>query len=290
MNKQHRQYVILIVVLLSCAASVFFGVKSILHSNDEVTTFAVGDWEGITLPRYHGPAVYSTPAQQGSMVTLPMTSTSSRSLFHHNVAATYRAGVTTTQQTQTGYSAAYKVHQTSDQEAHSIGSGNGSSCGASVGTTNYSSSSGASYSMLSVTLTPSSVRTRTLANNNIIGANTASTPSFLADAGTVRYARASGIRRAMPDTDGSYDGQLNDDGDYIWDAQTETWIPKPSNGATHPHNQDYVWVDGQGWRPKSELHDPNAPIGDIPWWMFLFATMLYGGYRSRRWSRLYSMC
>ena len=78
MQKQHRQYVILVVVLLACAASVFFGIRSILHSNDEVTTFAVGDWEGITLPRYYGPTVYPTSQRLMATVTLPMTSTSTQ--------------------------------------------------------------------------------------------------------------------------------------------------------------------------------------------------------------------
>lgn len=277
MNKQHRQYVILIVVLLACAASVFFGVKSILRSNDEMTTFAVGDWEGITLPRYHGPAVYSTPAQQGGMVTLPMTSTSSRSLFHHNAAYTYRAGVTTTRQTQTSY-LAYKVHQTSDQTVRSIGSGNGSAGGASMGTTNYSSSSGASYSMPSVALTLPSVRARTLANNNIISATTASTPSILADAGTPASLRMTGIRRALP-TDPE-EGQVYQDdetGLWYWYDSEGGWIQaetKIEGGKV------YVWDSTNNkWVFVGDQAEPDSPIGDIPWLMLLIAAAAFGTYR-----------
>ena len=273
MNKQHRQYVILIVVLLACAASVFFGVKSILHSNDEMTTFAVGDWEGISIPRYHGPAVYSKPAQQGYTVTMPMTSTSSRSLFHHNAAATYRAAVTTTRQTQTIYSA-YKVHQTSNQVAHSIGSGNGTSGNASMGTTNYSSSSSASDSMPGIALTLPSVRTRTLANNNTISATTASTPSILTDAGTSRVARTSGIRRAFP-TDPSL-GDTTQDGGKWWYWEGEGWVE-----AETRINGDKVEVwNGEAWVYVGDQTDPNAPIGDIPWLMLLIAAAAFGVYRT----------
>ena len=287
MNKQHRQYVILIVVLLACAASVFIGVKSILHSNDEMTTFAVGDWEGITLPRYHGPAVYSTPAQQGYTVTMPMTSTSSRSLFHHNAAYAYHAGVTTTQRVQTG-NGAYRVYQTSDQEVHSIGSGNGSSGGASIGTTNVGSSVGSSFSMPSVALTLPSVRTRTLANNNILSANTASTSAIVADAGTVtRMSRASGIRRIHMEGDekyGDYDGEYDPATGKIWSGDEEggEWIDPPDvNTEKWVNGVLCVWT-GSGWVPKSDVPEPDAPIGDIPWMMLLLAAAAFGTYRMRK--------
>ena len=273
MNKQHRQYVILIVVLLACAASVFIGVKSILHSNDEMTTFAVGDWEGITLPRYHGPAVYSTPAQQGYTVTMPMTSTSSRSLFHHNAAYAYHAGVTTTQRVQTG-NGAYRVYQTSDQVAHSIGSGNGSAGSASMGTTNYSSSSGASYSMPSVALTLPSVRTRTLANNNIISATTASTPSILADAGTPASLRMTGIRRAFPND--PEEGQTHEEnGVWYWYDEEAGWVEAETRIED---GKVYVW-NGSGWVYKGDQAEPDSPIGDIPWLMLLIAAAAFGTYR-----------
>ena len=282
MNKQHRQYVILIVVLLACAASVFIGVKSILHSNDEMTTFAVGDWEGITLPRYHGPAVYSAPAQQGSTVTLPMTSTSSRSLFHHNAAATYRAAGTTTQRVQV-VNGTYRVHQTSNQTVHSIGSGNGYAGNASMGTTNYSSSSGASYSMPSVALTFPSVRTRTLANNNIISATTASTPVILADAGTILPPRVMAIRRSQPGRDGAYEGEVVEkDGEtWVWDEGA--WTNVTPVGTTKIVEEDgvrkvYQW-DGNQWVYVQDQIEPDSPIGDIPWLMFLLTAAAFGTYR-----------
>ena len=281
MNKQHRQYVILIVVLLACAASVFFGVRSILHSNDEMTTFAVGDWEGRTLPRYHGPAVYSTPVQQGYTVTLPMASTSSRSLFHHNAVATCRAGVTTTQRVQTS-SGAYRVYQTSDHEVHSIGSGSGASGTALFGTTNYQqSTSSASYSVPTIAMSLPSVRTRTqtLAVNNIYMATTS---SILADASTPMATRRSfGPKRINGDGTGTYDGEVK--GDEIWDEVLEEWVDRPSNNDPHPHYPNLVWDDAAGcWRQTGDVPEPDAPIGTIPWLMILLAAAGYGYYVARR--------
>ena len=282
MNKQHRQYVILIVVLLSCAASVFFGVRSILHSNDDdMTTFAVGDWEGITLPRYDGPTVYATPAQQGYTVTLPMASTSSRSLFHHNAVTFYRTGVTTTQRVQTGHGA-YRVYQTSDHEVHSIGSGSGASGTASFGTTNNQQSTpSASYSVPTVAMSLPSVhtRTQTLADNNI---NRTTTSSILADAGkSMAPRRAFGPRRINSDGTGEFDGEVK--GDEIWDEVLEEWVARPSNNDPHPHYSNLVWDDAAGcWRQKSDVPEPDAPIGAIPWLMLLLAAAGYGYYVAKR--------
>ena len=287
MNKQHRQYVILIVVLLSCAASVFFGVRSILHSNDDdMTTFAVGDWEGITLPRYDGPTVYATPTQQGYTVTLPMASTSSRSLFHHNAVATYRSGVTTTQRVQTGHGA-YRVYQTSDHEVHSIGSGSGASGTALFGTTNNQQSTpSASYSVPTVAMSLPSVhtRTQTLAVNNInitAANNTLTTSSILADAETPTSPRMLGLRRAKPDDPG-YDGEWKEDGGDWWyyDDWAGEWI-EPWEGATRSAGGGNYWKYTDGaWVLVNDQGDPvGTPIGDIPWLMLLIALITYSTCR-----------
>lgn len=284
MHKQHRQYVILVVVLLACAASVFFGVRSILHSNDEVTTFAVGDWEGITLPRYNGPTVYTTSQRSMATVTLPMTSTSSRSLFHHSVAPSYRAAVATTQRVQTG-NGAYRVYQTSDHEVHSIGSGSGASGTASFGTTNYwQSTPSASFSVPTIALAVPNVRTRTqaLALNNI---NMATTSSVLADAGkSMAPRRAFGPRRINSDGTELFDGKVNPENDaQIWSEYDEGWIPRPVDGAGHPHYSNLVWDNAAGcWRQKSDVPEPDAPIGAIPWLILLLAAAGYGYYVAKR--------
>ena len=284
MNKQHRQYVILIVVLLACAASVFFGVRSILHSDDEMATFAVGDWEGITIPRYRGPAVYSTPAQQGYTVTLPMASTSSRSLFHHNAVATYRAGVTTAQRVQTS-SGAYRVYQTSDQEMHFIGSGCGASGTASFGTTNYQQSTpSASFSVPTIAISLPSVRTRTqtLAVNSINIETAAS--SILADAGTpMATRRVFGPRRSRPDFNGE-DGQtVEKDGEtWTWDSEAQDWINETPIGTKKiVDDKVYEW-NGSEWMFIGNQGDPSAPIGTIPWLMLLLVAAGYGYYAAKR--------
>lgn len=283
MQKQHRQYVILVVVLLACAASVFFGVKSILHSNDEVTTFSVGDWEGITLPRYNGPTVYTTSQRSMATVTLPMTSTSSRSLFHHNAVATYRTGVTTTQRVQTGHGA-YRVYQTSDHEVHSIGSGSGASGTASFGTTNYQQSTpSASYSVPTIAMSLPSVRTRTqtLAVNNINMATTSST--MLANDGMATVIRRnSRIRKTAPSGEGlgedDYGTIEEKDGEtWFWDG--EQWINQTPIGATKiVDGKVYEW-DGSDWVYKGDQADPDAPIGDTPWLMLLMALIAYSTCR-----------
>lgn len=286
MNKQHRQYVILIVVLLACAASVFFGVRSILHSNDEMTTFAVGDWEGITLPRYHGPAVYSTPVRQGSTVTLPMTSTSSRALFHHNAIASYRTGVKTTQRVQPN-SGAYRVYQTSDHEMHSIGSGSGASGTASSGTTNYQQSSpSASFSVPTIIMSIPSVRTRaqTLAVNNI---NTATTSSVLADAETPASPRMLGLRRAKPGPDDpGYDGEWRNGGGgetdwWYYDEWEGDWIAAQKGDLRPAGDGNFYRYEGNGeWTLVDDQGDPvGTPIGDIPWLMLLMALVAYSTCR-----------
>ena len=281
MRNQLRQYVILAIVLLFCAVNVFLGVRSILHSNDEVTTFTVGDWEGITFPRYNGPAIYSTAAPRAHVVSLPNVSSSSNALFHHHAVMSYSGGRVATPQAQMS-STAHKIYQTSDQHVRSLGSGAGAGGNATTGTTSYSSSTTSTYNIPHIALALPSVRTRTLANNNnIIAANNAQ-PSIIVETGVVRRPRASGIRRAMPDEDGSYDGQLNDNGDYIWDEYDGKWVPKPDNNAQHPHNSDLVWVDGQGWRPTSDLPEPGTPIGDIPFILLLMFAAAYSVHRVRK--------
>ena len=275
MHKQHRQYVILVVVLLACASSVFFGVRSILHSNDEVTTFAVGDWEGITLPRYHGPSFYTSSQRSMETVTLPMTSTSSRSLFHHSVAPSYHAAVATTQWVQTS-AAAYKVHQTSDQVARYVGAGSGSAGSASLETTNVQqSAASASFSIPTLELTTLSVRTHTLANNNIYSTS----PSLLADAtSSSSVVRVGNIRRLTPDGDGEYPGEPNGDKTKIWDEENG-WVDPPAIGTIRTiGGVECVWTEN-GWRPTSDLPEPGTPIGDIPWLMLLMALVAYSTCR-----------
>ena len=147
-----------------------------------------------------------------------------------------------------------------------------------MGTTNYSSSSGASYSMPSVALTLPSVRARTLANNNIISATTASTPSILADAGTPASLRMTGIRRALP-TDPE-EGQVYQDdetGLWYWYDSEGGWIQaetKIEGGKV------YVWDSTNNkWVFVGDQAEPDSPIGDIPWLMLLIAAAAFGTYR-----------
>ncbi len=288
MHNQHKQYVILTIVLLACGASVFFGVRSILHSNDEVTTFSVGDWEGITLPRYYGPTVYPTPQRSMATVTLPMTSTSSRSLFHHSVAPSYRAAVATTQQVHTS-NATYRVHQTSDQVTRYVGAGNSTSGSASFATTNVQqSTTSASFSMPTLAVTTLSVRAHTLANNNInitAANNTLTTSSILADAETPASPRMLGLRRAKPGDPG-YDGEWrNESGEdtdwWYYDDWAGDWIAAQKGDLRPKGDGNFYRYEGNGkWTLVNDQGDPvGTPIGDIPWLMLLIALIAYSTCR-----------
>jgi len=282
MHNQHKQYVILTIVLLACGASVFFGVRSILHSNDEVTTFSVGDWEGITLPRYNGPAIYSTTAPRAQVVSLPNVSSSSNALFHHHAVMSYNGGKVATPQAQMS-STAHKIYQTSDQHVHSLGSGAGAGGNATIGTTSYSSSSTSTYNIPHIALALPSVRTRTLANNNIYTDNLAASSVILADASTpARTPLTRGLRRMTIDGDGQYDGEYDPVENKIWDEVQEDWVDPPKVGTERTVKGVLCVWTGSGWISKSDIPDPDAPIGDIPFILLLICAAAYGILRVRK--------
>lgn len=277
MHNQHKQYVILTIVLLACGASVFFGVRSILHSNDEVTTFSVGDWEGITLPRYNGPAIYSTTAPRAQVVSLPNVSSSSNALFHHHAVMSYNGGKVATPQAQMS-STAHKIYQTSDQHVHSFGSGAGAGGNATTGTTSYASSSTSTYNIPHIALALPSVRTRTLANNNIYTDNLATSSVILADASTpARTPLTRGLRRAFPDD--PEQGEIHkENGVWYWYDDETGWVladTKIENGKV------YVY-DGKTWQYQGDQADPDAPIGDIPFILLLICAAAYSVHRVRK--------
>ena len=281
MHNQHKQYVILTIVLLACGASVFFGVRSILHSNDEVTTFSVGDWEGITLPRYNGPAIYSTTAPRAQVVSLPNVSSSSNTLFHHHAVMSYNGGKVAAPQAQMS-STAHKIYQTSDQHVRSFGSGAGAGGNTITGTTSYSSSSTSTYNIPHIALALPSVRTRTLANNNIYTDNLATSSVILADASTpARTPLTRGLRRKPSDPGGEEAVVQDSEGWWYWDG--EEWVPattKIENGKV------YVWeMVSPGvwdWVYEGDQADPDAPIGDIPFILLLICAAAYSVHRVRK--------
>ena len=285
MRNQLRQYVILAIVLLFCAVNVFLGLRSILHSNDEVTTFAVGDWEGITFPRYNGPAIYSTTAPRAQVVSLPNVSSSSNALFHHHAVMSYSGGRVVTPQAQMS-STAHKIYQTSDQHVRALGSGAGAGGNATTGTTSYASSSTSTYNIPHIALALPSVRTRTLALavNNINIASTSST--MLANDGmaTVIH-RNSRIRKTAPSGEGlgedDYGTIEKKDGEtWFWDG--EQWINQTPIGTTKIDNgKVYEW-DGSDWVYKGDQADPDAPIGDIPFILLLICAAAYSILRVRK--------
>ena len=282
MRNQLRQYVILAIVLLFCAVNVFLGVRSILHSNDEVTTFTVGDWEGITFPRYNAPAIYTTTAPRAQVVSLPNVSSSSNALFHHHAVMSYSGGRVAAPQAQMS-STAHKIYQTSDQHVRSLGSGAGAGGNATTGTTSYSSSSTSTYNIPHIALALPSVRTRTLANNNIYADNLATSSVILADASTpARTPLTRGLRRKTIDGDGEYDGEYDPVENKIWDEAAEDWVSPPAVGTERTVKGVLCVWTGSGWIPKSDIPDPDAPIGDIPFILLLICAAAYSIRRVRK--------
>lgn len=274
MHNQHKQYVILTIVLLACGASIFFGVRNIVRSTDEVTTFAVGDWEGITLPRYKGPAIYTTSAPQTPVVSLPAVSSSSRALFHHHV-ATYRAETKATNMPQTNYTAR-RLYQTSDHVVHSVGAGSGVSGATPLGTSSYQNTSTASYSS-AITIPSARTYTQTLALNNI---NMAASSSSLANDGIATIIhRNSRVRKIAPSDEGLGEddyGKIEEKDGETWFWDGEQWINQTPIGATKiVDGKVYEW-DGSGWVFKGDQAEPDTPVGDIPWLMILFAAAAFG--------------
>ncbi len=283
MHRQHRQYVIVFVVFLTCASSVFFGIKSILRDKYETTTFAVGDWEGITLPRYHGPAVYSSPTQRTYSVTMPMTSTSTRVLFHHNVSPAYRIGRGAITKSSPINGVEYKLYQTSNQVAHVVGSGSGegttSGYSSTTNTPHYSSV--AIVNMPTLVLAPATARMRTLANNNII--TTTTTPTILADVGTIPNYRTIGLRRdkpAIPEEE-IEPGTHDPSGDWYWDG--EDWISVHTEGATKIEDGKVYRWNGTSWEHVSDQSDNfDTPIGNIPCLLLLLLATAYATYKQMK--------
>lgn len=286
---QFRQYVIMTLVLLGCAACVFFGIRQIVSDPNSTTEgFAVGDWEGIKVPRYTGPAVYHAPSAQGGTVSMPMVSSTSQSLFRHSTGVSYSGAGTATVRTSFEQPSYQPVYQTSNSVVHSIGGGGGSGAGyagsTSQGASTVSGGNGGGFSTPGVGISTQDVRTytydtRVYAYNTIgVARGSLAQAPVVADvsaASTSTRAAKPGIRRAQPDDDEGEEGlvlQDTEDPNTWWYYGEDGWTTDIPNGARVIINGNaYVW--NGSWIPDQA--GPNAPIGDLPWILFL---MLLAGY------------
>ncbi len=281
---QFRQYVIMTLVLLGCAACVFFGIRQIVSDPNSTTEgFAVGDWEGIKVPRYTGPAVYHAPSAQGGTVSMPMVSSTSQSLFRHSTGVSYSGAGTATVRTSFEQPSYQPVYQTSNSVVHSIGGGGGSGAGfagsISQGTSTVSCGNGGGFSTPGVGISTQYERTyaydsRVYADNNIgtTRGGVAQTP-VVADVVASSSSRSAmpGIRRAQPSYDGEEEGDIVEQDGEIWMWDGETWVT-PSTKVED--GKVYAW-DGSTWVFVDDIQGADAPIGDLPWILFL---MLLAGY------------
>lgn len=297
---QFRQYVILMFVLLGCAASVIFGIRQLIYGHADTDVFSVAEWTGYKVPKYTGPAVYHAYSSQGRTVSMPMVSTSSQALFHHNAGGSYYSQSSATIASSSVHTP-YKVYQTSSSTVHSIGGGGGSA-GGTMSTSGHQSAnvsgSGASgvsgisrvssFSVPSVETSSSSAYTyaysaRPYAYNNIGGtrAGLAEAPRFagVSASSTSRAARP-GIRQAKPTEPGTYDTQISDDGDWVWDEEEKEWVNTHYVGETRiKDGKEEVW-DGENWvLINSQAQPGETPIGDVPWILFLLLAAGYAGCR-----------
>ena len=272
-------------VLLGCAVSVIFGIRQLIygHSDSEMT-YSVEGWEGYQVPRYTGPAVYSA-SSRGSSVSVPMVSTSSRALFHHNAGGAYYSQRTVTMPSSS-VNTPYKVYQTSSSAVRTIGGG-----GSAGGYTGYSGSmssgvtgsgaSGASsgFSVPGIGTNATSAYTYAYSARPYVYNNIGVTSTGMAEAPVLsnvaslpsRSAKP-GIRK-VPGYNGEEEGDIGQDGSEIWMWDGEEWVTpttKIEGGKVYawdPHSNDWVFVQDQA--------DPDSPIGDVPWILFLLLTAGY---------------
>lgn len=94
------------------------------------------------------------------------------------------------------------------------------------------------------------------------------------------------VRRVAPSYDGHYQGETYTDTEgtvWTWD-EDEGWVSggTPSVGDTKIENGIVYRWDGTAWVFVSNQADPDAPIGDIPWLLFVLLLFIYIPLRSRK--------
>lgn len=283
---QFRQYVILTLVLLGCAACVFFGIRQMVSSSD--TDFAVGEWSRIDVPLYEGPATYRAASSRGGTMSVPMVSSNARSLFHHSMGSVSGDQGSVTYRSSFSGPSYQTVYQTSNSTVHSIGGGGWSERNQTASSgyeSNGYSGGGTSggYGTSSVGINISGVRTdaydtRVYAYNTIgVSRGSLVQAPMVADvsaSSTSTRAAMPGIHRAQPSYDGEEDGELSEDGDWMWDWEQDKWVSTHEVGNRKVVNgQVWEW-DGSGWVFVGDI-PVNAPIGDLPWILLLLMTTGY---------------
>lgn len=284
---QFRQYVILTLVLLGCAACVFFGIRQMVSTSD--TDFAVGEWSRIDVPLYEGPATYRAASSRGGTMSVPMVSSNARSLFHHSMGSVSGDQGSVTYRSSFSGPSYQTVYQTSNSTVHSIGGGGWSERNQTASNgyeSNGYSGGGTSggYGTSSVGINISGVRTdaydtRVYAYNTIgVARGSLAQAPIVTDAASAASSSRSakpGIRRAQPDDDEGEEGlvlQDTEDPNIWWYYGEDGWTTDIPNGARVIINGNaYVW--NGSWIP--DMNGPDQPIGDLPWILLLLMTTGY---------------
>lgn len=180
-------------------------------------------------------------AHHTSSTTMPSASLGSSKPLSHAVSAPSAASSVAPVMPSSG-SMGYAMHTSSSQEPHSYGGG---SAMGGMGLASSVSSSAApsapmAYSSVSATL-PSRLRRSSLPGSTM----------------TDMSSRAAGpMRIHSTEGNGSYHGELSDDGKY-WDESS------------------WLWVDTDPTKEGDHLGEVGEPLGDAPWLLML---LLFGGY------------
>ena len=95
-----------------------------------------------------------------------------------------------------------------------------------------------------------------------------------------------GPRRAKPDREGDYDGEVSDDGagdnDWYIYSESDGWRHVEYGDVRYEgigdNKQAYYW-NGSTWVPEQEW-EPDVPVGPLPWLFMLLLAVGYGLVRS----------
>ena len=267
-----RRHIIALLILLFCVGSVFVGIRSALTPGDAQHTAAPVEWAEYQGSDY-STVVYHSAPMSGTSVVVPMRSTSS-SLFRHSQSSYSVSGSSATP--MSGTYTAQRLAQTSHSSSGSYGAGNAASGGYRMGWHTYQGAS----AVASTYSTP--VMMSVSYSNHTPAFSAVSAPVVSPTEYVQQYAHhmsAPGRRKLKTYDDGTesgeYDGEANSGNTKIWNEEDQAWEDAPAIGTEREVNGVWcVWTT-DGWKPKYDQKDPDAPIGDIPW---VFMLLLVAGY------------
>lgn len=163
----------------------------------------------------------------------------------------------------------YRMHTTSSATVHSIGGGGSGGGGGVVSGGSNSNASSRGFSSGSVSI---AIPSLALATPSVVTTQTDASASTR---------MGMGPRKVHSDGTGGYEGDYS--GEYYngkwWNVNEEDWVDEPFNGCKKIEGGlTYEYQDGT-WVLIANQADPDAPIGDTPWFWMLLLSMVYVLFR-----------